>query len=153
MIRVIKYPSQVKYKLYTKSQLHQMQDAHDFFLRLLNNLDDCGVGVNRVFGGKTIQRVVCQACNTSSDRKDPFLDLSLSFPVTGGGGCGGMMGGGMGGGGGRGRGGMMNGMNGMMGGRGNFRSFSMGKNQASIVELDALLDYYFREESLCGDNK
>lgn len=125
-----------RFRLYNKSQLNQMQDSHDFFLRLLNQLDDCGVAVGKIFGGKTIQRVVCKACNTCSDRKDPFLDLSLSFPVGAGGNN--MM-----------HGGMMRGRFNAFGGR----SKSMGRGGPEIVDLDALLDHYFREEQLFGDNK
>jgi ubiquitin carboxyl-terminal hydrolase 22/27/51 len=66
---------------------YEQQDAHEFFISLMNTLhlnsngssSFCSCYVHQIFGGLLQSNVICSICHTVSTAHDPFLDISLDF--------------------------------------------------------------------------
>ncbi|KAM7263898.1 hypothetical protein ACFE04_001581 [Oxalis oulophora] len=72
----------------------RQEDAHEYMVNLLESMHKCclpsGVPsesqsayekslVHKIFGGRLRSQVICTQCSYSSDKVDPFLDLSLEI--------------------------------------------------------------------------
>ena len=83
-------PHQLLYSMWTYSQElagYEQQDAHEFFISLLNGLhqhsggaaDSCTCAIHQTFGGLLKSDLTCMKCSYVSTTHDPFVDISLDL--------------------------------------------------------------------------
>eukprot|EP00762_Andalucia_godoyi_P003482 ANDGO_04322.mRNA.1 Ubiquitin carboxyl-terminal hydrolase 22 len=77
-------PHELMYAVWNSSAIrgYEQQDAHEFFMVLLNAVSQDHPSALRLFAGQLRSRLLCEGCGHVSTSLEPSLDLSLDIPST-----------------------------------------------------------------------